>query len=417
MPHVVGLARNYPQVQKPDLIIRLQRALGNRAVERILSNAKYSSQLQRIADSSGFPLGGCTIQRQSPPSEVQQAEFEKDRDRFAQNQDEHFAIIGEEIKKHILREAGFDAQTAPADAAGALKIIKLWGLSITDLVKQLPQLGAALSTQIKGSNATTTLEQKADQLTAAMSKRGQETFKAALDTIRSEPFWRNWLDNHVVIFLPDLTGQNRYSGYTQRSDDRWNPGFIIHISKDALEAGETKAVVATLIHELSHTTYEGSVEKAIRPFLRQIASLLADHPDVSALRAKAKDKNEARETHSKRIAQILYEKTAYAEGEIFVHLHQLTSQPPVTTGGVTISADRFILARVAGFVEQLKQIHLPQRMLLGVLDSLARRVQLLYDSRIAPMPQGSRARRLMELSKAQAATILELARSETGTDR
>ena len=118
----------------------------------------------------------------------------------------------------------------------------------------------------------------------------------------------------------------------------------------------------------------------------------------------------------KRIAQILYEHTAYAEGEIFVHLQQLTHQPAVTASGVKIPASRFVLARVQDYVEQLKRIHLPQRTLLGVLDSLDRRVQRLYDSRIAALPKGSRERQHMEHSKLQAASVLELARAETGTE-
>jgi hypothetical protein len=371
--------------------------------------------LDQTADAQA---SGIRIPRQARPATVaEQAEFEKERERFAKKQDEYFATIGEDIRKHILAEAGFNARTPPANAADALKIIDLWGLSKADLVGQLPQIGASLSTQVQGSNQVTTLQQQADQLTAALSKKGQQTFEAAMKAVRTEPFWRKWLNDHQVFIFPDLTGTNRYSGYTQRSSDRWNPGFIIHVSKDALDAGDTQAVVATLIHELSHTTFEGTIGKAMRPFLKEVASLLADHPEISALRAKASDKDEARQTHVNRIYLILYERTGYAEGEIFVHLQQFTHQPAVTLSSGKLSADRFILSQVAAYVEQLKRIRLPQKTLIGVLDTIGRRVQLLYDSRIEALPAGSPERGRMELRQRQAAAILELARSETGTDR
>ncbi|MCK5720938.1 MAG: hypothetical protein KAI84_00230 [Gammaproteobacteria bacterium] len=344
-------------------------------------------------------------------------EFERYRERSAREQDEHFRKIGEYIRDHILREAGFRQGAQPTNAAEALRVIQLWGLSINDIVQQIPRLGRSLSTRVRGTRQVATLEQQSEQLVAAMNEQGRRTFNAMLRTVRAEPFWRNWLDNHSIFIFPDLSGENRYTGYTYQSTDRWNPGFVIHISKDNLEAGQLDAAVVSLIHELSHTTVEATTERALRPFLRQLALLLADHRDVRALRTGASNALEARETHVNRIRQILYERTAYAEEEIFVHLQQLTHQPPVRTSEGTIRPSDYILARVEGFVKQLRRIQLPERTLLGVLDSIERRVRFLYDRRIRGLRRNSRERRLMELSKRQALAILELARSETSTSR
>ena len=356
------------------------------------------------------------IQRQEPTRE-QRAEFEADRERFAREQDKFFEQVGQNIRDQILAEAKFHRGTQPTSAAEALRVVNLWGLSIDDIVGHLPRLGKSLSTRALGVSEGGTLKQQSDQLVASMNNLGKETFRAMLVRVRAEPFWRDWLDNHAIFIFPDLSGKNLYSGYTQRSSDRWDPAFIIHINKDTLEAGQTDAVVATLVHELSHTTFEPSItERALKPFLQQLASLLADHPDVRALRTNATDQNEAREDQVRQIRQILYEQTAYAEEEIFVHLQQLTHQPPIKTKGGTIQPHIYILAIVEDYINRLKNIRMAERTLFGILDSLERRVRLLYDRRIRFLPKRSRERRLMELSKNQAVNILKLARSETSTD-
>ncbi len=416
----------------PNPILQLQAKLGNQAVAHYLhsqivqtkpdivrSGDKYQYGTKPIAERMlhvsipiSYPAFNTVpiIQKEEATSE-QRSEFERDREHFAQAQDEFFAQMGEDIRNHILREVGFQQGYQPANADEALRVIQLWGLSIDALVQRLPQLGRSLSTRVHGSTENTTLAQHSQQLIAAMNRQGRQTFNAMLSAVRAEPFWANWLDHHSIFIFPDLSGANRYGGYTQRSDDRWNPAFIIHISKDTLEAGQTAAATATLIHELSHTTTESTTSRAMQPFLQRLALLLADHRKVKALRTGASNAQEARTIHMNRIRQILYERTAYAEEEIFVHLQQLTHQPSVSTTGGTIQPHRYILARVEAYVAQLRRIRLPERTLRGILDSLGRRVGLLYDRRIRALPRNSRERRLMELSKDQALLILRIARS------
>lgn len=347
-----------------------------------------------VQQSNGRPglAGGSSagpapaIQKQEATPE-EQAEFERDRQRFARSQDEYFAEMGNDIRDHIMRAANIDSGAQPANATEALEVIQLWGLTINSVVQQLPVLGQSLSTRVQGTRQAATMQQRSQQLVAAMNQQGRQTYGAMLTAVRSEPFWRNHLDNNSIFIFPDLSGANRYAGYTQRSNDRWNPGFIIHISKDTLEAGQTDAAVASLIHELSHTTFEGTIGRAMQPFVRRLAALLADHPSVVALRAGASNASDARDTHIRRIRQILYERTGYAEAEIFVHLQQLTHQPPAVVGANTIPPHIFLLNVVRHYIEQVTRIRLPRRTLIGTLDMIARRVELLYDRRIAAIPQ------------------------------
>lgn len=355
------------------------------------------------------------IQKQEATPE-QRTEFERLRERFARSQDEYFEEMGNDIRQHILQTAGLNPDVMPANAAQALQVTQLWDLSINDIVQGLPVLGQSLSTRVRGTQQAASLQQRSQQLVAAMTQQGQQTYAAAMGVVRSERFWRDHLDNHSIFIFPDLSGPNRYSGYTQRSGDRWNPAFIIHISKDSLEAGQTDAVVASLIHELSHTTFQATTGRAMNPMLQHLATLLADHPSVAALRSGASNASEARTTHIRRIRQILFERTAYAEAEIFVHLQQLTHQPPVTVSGGTIAPHHFLLQRVQHYIERLKRIRLPQRILLGTLDMIERRVRLLYNSRIQALPANTTQRTDMESFRDRALLLLRIARHETDTD-
>jgi hypothetical protein len=248
-----------------------------------------------------------------------------------------------------------------------------------------------------------------------MTPQGQQAYQQMLQTVRSEPFWRQHLDSNTIYIFPDLSGSNRYSGYTQKGTGQTPEGltqasFVIHISKDALEAGQLAESATTLIHELSHTLHSTNVTaRSLAPFLQTLSTLIADHPQIAALRQGASDPAQAREAQVERIRQALYEQTGYAEAEIFVHLQQLTHQPSVQIQGQTVEGSRYILAQVEFYAEQLKRIGLPPRMLRGILESLSRRVAILYDRRIAAAPANSKQRRLLELNKEQALAILQIA--------
>lgn len=376
-----------------------------------------------VQQSNGSPgiVGGSnagptpTIQKQEAPPDLL-AEFERDRQRFARLQDEYFAEMGNDIRDHVMRTAGIDSGAQPANVTEALEVIQLWGLTINGIVQQLPVLGQSLSTRVQGTRQATSMQQQSQQLVAAMNQQGRQTYSAVLSRVRSEPFWRNHLDNNSIFIFPDLSGPNRYSGYTQRSNDRWNPAFIIHISKDALEAGQADSVAAALIHELSHTIFEGTIGRAMTPFVQRLAELLADHASVVALRAGAPNASDARDTHIGRIRQILYERTGYAEAEIFVHLQQFTHQPPAVVGANTIAPHIYILSIVRRYIERLTRIRLPRATLIGTLDMIARRVEHLYDRRIEALPANTPQRARMESFKLRAILMLRIARHEPSTD-
>ena len=343
------------------------------------------------------------------------AEFEADRRRFEQAQEEHFESIGEIVREHLLKAAGFVGGQRLTTPDEALTVVGMWGLTLNTLTTQLPHLSQSISGKVQGQHASATVAQQQQTLIAALTAQGQKAFQQMLTAVRGEPFWKQHLDTQDIFIFPDLTGANRYAGYTQRgtgqtAEGLTKPVFVIHISKNRLEASQVDESVATLIHEFGHTLHEPNlVSRSLKPFTNSLAELLADHPKIAAMRQGAKDAAEARQTHIKRISQILYEHTGYGEAEIFAHLQQLTHQPPVPAGGQSIPGGRFILAQVEAYAEKLRRIGLPPRMLSGILRTLDRRVALLYDRRIAAAPQGSNQRRLLEINKDQALAILGIA--------
>src|ERR1051326_6131475 len=146
--------------------------------------------------------------------------------------------------------------------------------------------------------------------------------------------------------------RSRYSGFTQTATrtvegNRPQTIFLIHVSKDLLEQGQTEMVAANIVHELSHSAYRSNqIGQAMQKFDTDLAGLLVDHPQIAALRSSATDPAALRNVHLSRIRQMLYEVTGYGEEEIFVHLQQLTHQPSMTVNTTTIRGSDFILQQV-----------------------------------------------------------------------
>lgn len=342
-------------------------------------------------------------------------EFEAERKHFEESQESYFGEIGEIIKQHLLKSAGFSPGQPLSTPEDALKVVQIWGITIETLTRQLPQVIQSLSGQVQGKQTDEKVEQQQQDLIAALTPAGQKAYQGMIQTVRSEPFWRQHLDTNQIYIFPDLTGRNRYGGYLQKGTYQTDEGltrttYVIHISKDRLNNGEVQESAATLIHELSHTLGEPNVtERSLKPLTGKLAELLVDHPQIVAMRRSASNPEEARQLHLRRINQILFEYTGYAEGEIFVHLQQLTHQPPVRVQGETEQPHIYILNVVTGYIDRLKRIRMPPHLLAGILRSLRRRVEQLYKRRIAATPAGSTQRRLLELSLEQALGVLNLA--------
>jgi hypothetical protein len=347
------------------------------------------------------------------------AEFEADRKRFSEAQGEYFESIGATVRKEILTAAGIPGGKPPSSSDDALKVVQKWGVTVDYLTKHLPVLGASTAGKVTGPQKTESLAQQEQDLIAKLTPKGQKTYQAMLDRVRAEPFWKQHLDSIQVSIFPDLAGTNRYAGYTQRgtgqtAEGLTTAGYVIHISKDRLEAGQTEEAAAILIHELSHTLHEPNVTARVLKGLNdRLSALLADHPQIAALRKGAPDADEARRTHIGRISQLLFERTGYAEAEIFTHLQQLTNQPEVQIDGEKVSGSRYILEIVEGYLRQLRRIGLPPKLLAGILGALGRRVDLLYEARVAAAPAGSQQRKLLEANRKLAQMTLELAISES----
>ena len=387
----------------------------DRAADQVVAGLSTNGTPPRLTPVST----GQTIRRDAPSP---QPASEEERREFEAMRADFFRAVGERMSEDILGSAGFaegpagthDRPTTPDEA---LRVTTRWGVTRDSLLASLPNLSASIQGRVAaGSHGSDTLAAQQQSLIDAMTSAGQQSYRDAIARVRSEPFWRNHLDTTTIFIFPDLSGANRYAGYTQEGTER-NPdgttgkAFVIHISKDALEAGNLDSVVANLIHELSHTLDVGAViAPSLDPFLKELAELLADHPDILALRQGAADADEARQTHVKRIKQILYEHTGYGEKEVFAHLQQLTHQPSVTVDGTQVSGSRYILSTVEGYVRALQRIGIKPRTLSNILDALGRRTDMLYDRRIAATPAGSTARQRLEREKELARLTLSVAR-------
>jgi hypothetical protein len=272
---------------------------------------------------------------------------------------------------------------------------------------------------LRGSHEEAGLDQTQRDLEAALTQAGRESFMAALMLVRRDKFWNDYLSRNTVYIFPDLTGVNRYRGYTQvatRTAEGSRPQtiYVIHVSKDLLDSGQTEMVAANIVHELSHSIYDTNrIGRAMQAFESDLAGLIADHPRVVQLRAGAADAAAARNTHVSRIRQMLYEVTGYAEEEIFVHLQQLTHQPSMTIDGTAVRGSDFILSQVELFMRRLRRIGLPPRVLNQVLAAILRQAGALYDRRIAAAPAGSSDRRMLEVNKELAMNTFQLALSES----
>jgi hypothetical protein len=276
-----------------------------------------------------------------------------------------------------------------------------------------------------GGHTGQALDQQQRALEAALTQRGRESFMSMLARVRQERFWNDYLTNHTVYIFPDLDASYRYRGYTQTGTENDPSGqlaphkvHIIHVSRSLLEQGEIELATAILVHELSHTVYDFNVTGgALRSFQHELAGLIADHPRIAALRSGATDASAARDQHVSRIGQLIFDATGYAEGEIFVHLQQLSHQPDVTieTGppgarrSETLSGSRYILVEVERWIRQLNRIGIPPRALGGILGQVRRRVAVTYDQRIASAAAGSAERQRLELDKRLALATFDAA--------
>ncbi len=331
--------------------------------------------------------------------------------------------LGNTIRNTVLASAGFAAGARPTTADEALRVAGLWGLNIDQIAGALPTLTTSLSGMLRGSHEEAGLDQTQRALEAALTQRGRENFMGALMLVRREQFWNNYLSRNTIYIFPDLTGVNRYRGFTQVArrtvaGNRPETIYVIHVSKDLLEyvpadpnePPATQLVSALIVHELSHSILgTNRIGEAMEAFETDLAGLIADHPRVVALRAGAVDPAAARSTHVSRIRQMLYEVTGYAEEEIFVHLQQLTHQPSMSIDSHAVRGSDFILSQVELYMRRLRRIGLPPRILMEVLTAIRRQAGELYDRRIAAAPAGSEERRMLEINKRLALSTFDLA--------
>jgi uncharacterized protein DUF4157 len=318
---------------------------------------------------------------------------------------------GTKMKESVLTKAGFAGGAAPATADEALRVTAAWGLDLAKFISKLPVQTAATAQKTIGHHTETSLRDAQTAAIAALSHKERETFMSALLLVQQESFWRNYLATHNVFIIPDVTGTN-YGGYTQTGTGRDGSGrpihsYAIHMSIELMKIGNPNRVAATIVHELSHQIDAPSSTPALQPFLGELATLIASHPDIVALRAGAPDAAEAEARQLRSINQMLYEATTRAEDEMFVHLQQLTHQPEMRVRGNMVRGSDYIIALVEGFVRQLRKIGFPRATENQLLVGIMKRAMALYDRRIAAAPEGSPEREKLDINKRMAALALQ----------
>ena len=358
---------------------------------------------------------------QCKPKSVKAAEpTEADRKEYEDMQQKYFEQVGENMKGQILKNAGFAKDVQPASPQDAVKLINFWGVPMSTIITEMSSIASSLQTQVTGTHTTSTIAVQQTNFVNALSVKGQQAYKKAIQLVKNEAFWNNYFAQNDVFIFPDLKGNNRFSGYNQTIKDPNDPTgnrkvIIVHLSSIPLENNFPEMSASTIVHELSHAVYEPSVlEKALSSFRVSIADLLLEHPDIVSLRKKAANAAEVKDKQRSRLKQILYETLAYGEEEIFVHLQQLTHQPDVTIkkpgGDESLRGAQLLEREVLRYVQRLQKIGLDARTLNGVLDQIGRRTDLFYDRRIDALPAGSKQRQIMSANKKMAQLLFELAR-------
>jgi hypothetical protein len=318
---------------------------------------------------------------------------------------------GTAMRGSVLAKAGFAAGAAPTNAEEALRVTAAWGVDLARIISKLPVQTPSTAQKTLGRQTAATLGETQAAAISALSHKERETFMSALLLVQQESFWRDYLATHTVHIIPDVAGTN-YGGYTQTGTHRDASGridrtYAIHMSIELIKLGDANRVASIMVHELSHQLDDKVSSPAMQPFLGELATLIAGHPDIVALRAGAPDPAEAEARQLRSINQMLYEATTYAEDEIFVHLEQLSHQPPMTIRGTTVRSSDYIVAILEGFVRQLRKIGFPRATENELLAGVHKRAMRLYDRRIAAAPESSQERERLGIYKRMATLALQ----------
>ncbi|WP_462254719.1 eCIS core domain-containing protein [Ferruginibacter sp.] len=375
---------------------------------------QHSEIIQKYSDTNSNAI-------QCKPKSVKSAEpTEAERKEYEEMQQEYFKQVGENMKGQILKNAGFGKDVRPSSPQDAVKLITFWGVPMSKIITEMGSIASSLQTQVLGTQTTSSIALQQTNFVNALSVKGQQAYKKAIQLVKNESFWNNYFSQNDVFIFPDLKGNNRFSGYNQTIKDPNDPTgnrkvVIVHLSSIPLENNFPEMSASTIVHELSHAVYEPSVlEKALSSFRISIADLLMEHPDIIALRKNAVNAAEVKDKQRSRLKQILYETLAYGEEEIFVHLQQLTHQPDVTIkkpgGDESLRGAQLLEREVLRYVQRLQKIGLDAKTLNGVLDQIGRRTDIFYDRRIEAIPAGSKERQIMGANKKMAQLLFELAR-------
>jgi len=329
--------------------------------------------------------------------------------------------LGQTIRTAVLSSSGLTAAAAPSTSAEALQVVGRWGITAADIVSRLGPLTAATGAAVSGTTSGGSLDAQQSTLEAALTPRGRETFMEMLARVQQERFWANHFAGNTIYVFPDLPPTARYRAYKQEGtrplpDGTTAPAYIIHMKKEMFDGGQSELATALLVHELSHTLFHGITGEAMSGFLDELANLIADDPQIAALRGSSATPAD-RDRQVRQIRQLIYDASAYAEEEVFVHLQQLTHMPDVQQGRRALRGVDYIGERLTEFLGQLLRIGLPAAALEQVLRNLVTQTRALYQRRMESMPAGSDERRMLEIYSRLALSTLQLAYDEARNPR
>lgn len=326
----------------------------------VMRQADEAAASQTIADES----------RESHRGELADAIEEIRRKR-----EEGFRKLSDEYRKKLLKGAGIQGQTI-ASPDDALAILKSLNVDLSVLDDRVKQIRASMGKKLEGTTTAESVSKESTDAIAALSPKGQETFRKGLEAVRKEPFYGDFLSTGQVEIIPDESACVRYGGYTQYGQEQETiPGsrtakrrhYIVHVCKKKIESGNASDVEAIVAHELSHSVEKEFAGEEVatlvsKPVLKDLAAQLAKLPKYAGM--------------EKVLLQFLFEHIGgYSEAEIFVALQQVPHDP-------TLLKDDRLLAMLICDLRRIDASGFPKEVRDMLVRELRLRTEFFYDERI-----------------------------------
>ena len=301
----------------------------------------------------------------------------------------------------------------------AIKVLRLWGISIESIREELIPRQAGISKGTSGQVAAAEYVDLEQASLAELDENGKACLDEVLTCIRKEPFWDEFLKGSEVHVFPDLPPDADLVAFvkpgTRKDNGQEKQVFEIHLKYTVLNKKETTRALKALVHELSHARFRSGFGESFGPSLSNLASLLADVDEIAELRKGAKEPNKVRDKHIRAISSILRSQMGVRSiDEIFALLQELMCPRPITPADPF--SDEWSASQVLDTVEEeiarLRRLPISEADVQRVLDCTEKWVEIFYNMRISRMPEELRG--IHQRAKENAIKMLENARMRPG---